>query len=123
MPHTPHKTGYHPVLGKATSSCIHCGRIVGADPHGTLVDDTGGDVCGAYQTYTNEPHIAPKPPLHKRILAALLAPKTPNAHCRACGAPWGAGGLPPHANHYKVVLVPNRHRPCGGYCCNGVKGA
>lgn len=37
--------------------CVYCNKPVAADDHGVLVDNTGGDVCGSYGTYTNEPHV------------------------------------------------------------------
>lgn len=36
------------------SDCKHCGQEVRADDHGTLIDPTGGDVCG--WDGGNEPH-------------------------------------------------------------------
>lgn len=40
-----------------TKLCQHCGKHIYADHLGTLIDvETGGDVCGSYGTYTNEPH-------------------------------------------------------------------
>lgn len=38
-------------------NCIYCSQPLTADEHGVLVDSTGGDVCGSYGTYTNEPHV------------------------------------------------------------------
>jgi hypothetical protein len=39
-------------------NCIHCNKPLVRDAEGTLIDDTGGDVCGTYGTYGNEPHVA-----------------------------------------------------------------
>ena len=41
----------------ALDACVHCGQAVERDEHGTLVDATGGDVCGSWGTFTNEPHV------------------------------------------------------------------
>lgn len=38
--------------------CKHCGKPLTKDEKGTLVDNTGGDVCGTYGTFGNEPHVA-----------------------------------------------------------------
>ena len=45
-------------------NCIHCGKPLHYEsPIDTvLVDDTGGDVCGSWGTYGNEPHEVERPP-------------------------------------------------------------
>lgn len=39
--------------------CVHCNKpLHWESPIDTvMVDDTGGDVCGSYGTYGNEPHV------------------------------------------------------------------
>lgn len=44
-------------------NCKHCGKPLTKDDHGTLIDNTGGDVCGTYGTFGNEPHITDQPEL------------------------------------------------------------
>ena len=41
-------------------NCQHCNKPLHSEGD-TLIDNTGGDVCGSYGTYTNEPHVIDPP--------------------------------------------------------------
>ena len=46
-------------------TCVHCGKVLHReihDGHTFLIDDaTGGDVCGSWGTFGNEPHVSNHP--------------------------------------------------------------
>lgn len=75
------------------TTCVYCRqalRVETADDGTTvLVDETGGDVCGSWGTYTNEPHATTCAHLHKLTLGdGTFTGPYENTYlwCEDCGA-------------------------------------
>ena len=46
---------------RKTEHCVYCRKVLNREVYNgisILVDSTGGDVCGSYDTYGNEPHVS-----------------------------------------------------------------
>ena len=63
----------------AVDRCKHCGKVVHNEMHDgftfVIDDETGGDVCGSWGTYTNEPHEVDEP---TGFIKPVQVPRAPN---------------------------------------------